>query len=205
MSDMVKGALIGASATLGAALITALVGHSAGFVYIGPSPAPSSTSATGSSSAHGASAGPKSLLPPGVTVRRQTGNVPIKLKVGYGVDLDDNVSPNWSAKFGPAGSSAGYGSDIVYEGTTGLGADGLEFNQDAALENGSVGYATCAEETGYFSDSISVGDLENDLRAGKKICVRTSQNRYALITLVSVSTSQLVVSATVWDPQFASQ
>src|ERR1022692_2771579 len=86
-----------------------------------------------------------------------------------------------------------------------LGADGLEFNQDAALENGSVGYATCAEETGYFSDSISVGDLENDLRAGKKICVRTSQNRYALITLVSVSTSQLVVSATVWDPQFASQ
>jgi hypothetical protein len=143
-------------------------------------------------------------LPPGVTVRRTTGSVPIKLSVGYGVDLDDNSSPNWSVKAGPAGSSAGYGSDIVFESTTGLGGDGLEFDQDAAPETGKVGYATCAEETAYSSSSVALGDLESDWRAGKKLCVRTTDSRYALITFISVSATELVVAATVWDPPFAS-
>src|SRR5215472_14395246 len=173
MSDTVKGALIGAFGTIAAAFVVALIGHSAGVVYIGSAPtgAPSSgspvTAGPTSSPATGPVAPP---LPAGVSVRRSTGSVPIKLSVGYGVDLDDNVSPNWSVKSGPAGSSAGYGSDVVWDGD---GNDGLAFDKDAAVESRSAGYATCAEETDYSSTSIAQGDLQADLQTGKKLCVRT--------------------------------
>ena len=202
-----KGALIGALGTIAAAVLAALIGHSAGVVYIGSPPAAAGTSTPSpqdtTNSTTGTTPRPTStsLLPAGVSVRRSTGSVPIKLSGEYGVDLDDNVSPNWSVKFGPAGSSAGYGSDVVYQGAAG---EGLSFDRDATVESNATGYATCAEETDYSGASIAQGDLQDDQRAGRKICVRTDGNRYALLTIISVSTNQLKFAATVWDPPFQS-
>lgn len=208
MSEGVKGALIGAFGAIAAAVLAALIGHSAGVVYIGAPPATTRVSTPSLPATTGLTTGPAprptstSLLPEGVSVRRSTGSVPIKLSVGYGVDLDDNVSPNWSVKSGPATSSAGYGSDVVYGGGAG---DGLAFDSDAAVESNATGYATCAQETDYSSTSIAQGNLQADLQAGKKICVRTDGNRYALLTIISVSTNQLEFSAIAWDPPFQSQ
>lgn len=206
MSETVKGALIGALGTIGAAVIAAVIAHSAGVVYIGSPPAEVSTSGSPATTrpttrpTTGPTTGPTSPpLPAGISVRRSTGSVPIKLSAGYGVDLDNNVSPNWSVKSGPAGSSLGYGSDVVWDGE---GNDGLEFDADAAVESKSVGYATCAEETNYSPTSIAQGDLQADLQGGKKICVRTDGNRYALLTLISVSADQIEFAATVWNPPF---
>jgi hypothetical protein len=125
--------------------------------------------------------------------------VPIKLTDGYGVDFDDNVSPNWLAHSGPAGSGAGGGSDVDYGSNS---ATGLDFIQDAAVEPGTAGYATCAEETAYSQNSILEGDLQKDMQAHDKICVRTDQHRYALLTIISVSPAEIEFAVTVWDPPF---
>jgi hypothetical protein len=148
--------------------------------------------------ANGSSSPP---LPPNVSVRRSTGSLPIKLTDTYGVDLDDNVSPNWLAHSGPAGSGAGGGSDLDYS----LGSNaviGLNFNADAAIEPSNAGYATCAEETAYTHNSILEGDLQKSVQAHEKICVRTDQNRYALLSVLSVSSAEIDFAATVWDPPF---
>jgi hypothetical protein len=147
--------------------------------------------------ANGSSSPP---LPPNVSVRRSTGSLPIKLTDGYGVDLDDNVSPNWLAHSGPAGSSAGGGSDIDYGSNPDIG---LDINQDAAIESSNAGYATCAEETAYSHNGILEGDLQKIVNAHEKICVRTDQNRYALLSVLSVSSAEIEFTATVWDPPFA--
>jgi hypothetical protein len=205
VSDTVKGAIVGALGTILATALTVFFGHTAGVVYIGTLPSPSQVPTTSlpdsatnpPSSATGSTSPP---LPTGVSVRRSTGSVPIKLTDGYGVDLDDNVSPNWLAHSGPAGSGAGGGSDVDYgsDSTT-----GLDFSQDAAVEQDAAGYATCAEETAYSHNSIPEGDLQKDMQAHDKICVRTDQNRYALLTIISVSPTEVEFAVTTWDPPFA--
>jgi hypothetical protein len=65
----------------------------------------------------------------------------------------------------------------------------------------SSDYTTCAHETGYTNGSIERGSLQPE----ENICARTSDNRYALVTIVSMSEQAIQFPATVvWDPQFSS-
>jgi len=52
--------------------------------------------------------------------------------------------------------------------------------------------------------SIAQGDLQADLQAGKKICVRTDGNHYALLSLIGVTAGQIEFAAMVWNPPFQS-
>lgn len=129
------------------------------------------------------------------SVRRTSGDRPIVLTSGYGVDLDDKSSPNWLAHSGPAGSSARKGSDISW-GYGGLDPF-LSFNVDTARVSGSD-YGTCASETGYSSDDIPWEDLNK----GDKLCVRTDRNRYAFIKIMRLDKTAIAFNAIVWDPPF---
>lgn len=185
------GALIGAVTTIAVAIITAVIGHSAGVVYISLG-----SGASGSPGASGPTTAPTSpSLPKGVSVRRSTGSLPIKLSPGYSVNLDDNVTPNWSVGPNAVGvGTAGGDSDVGFSGVQ------IEFGTDAAVESNATAYATCAKETAYSESPIADGDLQS----GEKLCVRTDGHRYALITIIGVSANtQLEFSATVWDPPFA--
>lgn len=136
--------------------------------------------------------GSSPAMPSGVSVRRSTGSSPITLRPSYGVDLDDDTSLNWSVKSGPINSLAGYGSDVgsdAYESK-------LDFGEDYAVVSRLDGYSTCAEESGYTRGGIERGSL----RQGEQICLRTGENRYAAIKIVSASATEIRLTATVWDP-----
>jgi hypothetical protein len=197
----VVGAFIGAAATVGAALL----GNSSGTLTIVPGQQPTVTVAaptvtvtqtvTGEAGGQGSTGQATVGLPAGVQLRRETGSNPVKLSTGYGIDLDDNTSPNWNPHTGPLGSSAGGGNDIgwgdEYNNT-------LRFKADYAIESRYSGYATCAEETSYHGGDLGLGDIHK----GEVFCVRTDSGRYAAVTLESVTSKLLVFNATVWDPPF---
>ena len=134
--------------------------------------------------------------PSALTVRRSTtGRPPIKLTSGYGVDLDDRDSPNWLAHSGPAGSSAGEGSDISW----GYGNQEpfIQFNVDGAVVD-TGGPDVCAAETGYSEDDIERAALERN----EEICIRTDENRYSLIRILEFDKTSIRFEATTWDPPF---
>jgi hypothetical protein len=135
-------------------------------------------------------------LPGDVTVRRTSQPGAITLRPSYGADLDDNTSPNWGVKSGPIGSSAGSGSDI---GPDSDGAN-VDFAGDYAVVTGAPEYATCANETAYTSGAIE----RVSLSPGENICVLTSEDRYALVTIISTSEQAIQFAVTVWDPPLAS-
>jgi hypothetical protein len=194
-------ALLGAGITALATVVAALVGHATNTlnVVVGAAPTVVQTitvAPPGGSVPSGTSDGPQGPqspgLPDGVSQRRSTGSTAITLRPSYGVDLDDNLSPNWSVKSGPLGSSAGYGSDVgsdAYESK-------LDFLSDYAIVDAAEGYATCAEETGYTRGGIPRGDL----REGEEMCLRTTEGRYALVKVVSATAGEIRITATVWDP-----
>ena len=126
----------------------------------------------------------------GATVRRTTGTQAITLRPNYGVDLDDNVSPNWSVGQGCCNRDVGWASN----------ASQLYISNDYAVMTGTPDYAACAQETGYTDGSIERGNLQ----VGENLCVRTSGHRYALVTIDDVSDQGVQFRATVWDPPFAS-
>jgi hypothetical protein len=125
-------------------------------------------------------------LPGGVTVRRATDAVPITLRPSYGVDLDDDVSSNWSVGTGCCNRDVGFRSD----------GSALNIDNDHAVVTGSPDYETCANETAYSNESIERGSLQ----PGETICVRTGGGRFALITIVGASEQAVQFRATVWDP-----
>jgi hypothetical protein len=145
------------------------------------------TSATSTASPDG-TGGTAAVLPNGVDVRRTTGTDVITLRPSYGVDLDNNTSSNWAV----ANTGTSYGRDV------GSGSDGnsLYFTRDYAVVTSVPEYATCARETGYTRGGIERGSLHS----GDNICVRTDQDRYALVTIVAADEQAMQFRAVVWDP-----
>jgi Domain of unknown function (DUF1707) len=123
-------------------------------------------------------------LPDGTTVRRTTGADVITLRPSYGVDLDDDTSPNWNVGIGCCGRDVGLRSD----------ASELYIDNDYAVETGTPDYATCSRETAYTRGPIERGSLQ----PGETICVRTNGRHYALITIVSASAQAVQFRTTVW-------
>jgi hypothetical protein len=137
-----------------------------------------------------ASTGAAGVLPGGAAERRTTEGVAITLRPSYGVDLDDDTSPNWGV------SRGGYVRDITLSGD----ASEVTIDNDYARMTGSPDYAACARETGYTSGGIERGSLQ----PGDDICVRTGGRHFALVTIVSASEQGVQFQATVWDPQISS-
>jgi len=160
---------------------------------LAPSPesgAPSLADAPSATTPAGSDDGGATALPDGATVRRTTGAESITLRLGYGVDLDDNTSSNWNVGVGCCGRDVGIASD----------ASRLYLDNDYAVVTGPAQYATCSHETGYTNAALERGSLQ----PGETICVRTNGNRYALVTITSASDQAVQFRATVWDPQIAS-
>ncbi len=120
------------------------------------------------------------------TVRRTTGGEVITLRQRYGVDLDDDTSPNWNVGSACCGRDVGFASN----------ANRLYLENDHVVVTGPAQYATCSRETGYTNSAIERGSL----RPGETICVRTTGERYALITIASANDQAVQFRATVWDP-----
>jgi hypothetical protein len=195
--------LLGVIITAGVTLIAAFIGRATNTIVVTTGPPPTvvitvpaapAPGAGNPSEPTGATAGPP--LPDGVTVRRTTGSDVITLRPSYGVDLDDNTSANWSVHDGPIGSSAGGGSDIGFDSS----ASQLDLIGDYAVVSGTPEYATCARETAYTHGSIERGSLRSD----ETLCVRTDQNRYALVMSIGASDQAIQLSVTTWDPPIPS-
>ncbi|WP_214404709.1 DUF1707 SHOCT-like domain-containing protein [Pseudonocardia lacus] len=126
-------------------------------------------------------------LPGGAQVRRTTGDQPITLSPYYSVDLDDGTSPNWDASRGGSG-------DVFFD----HGSEYVSLSSDYAVMAGPADYTACSQETAYTNGRIERGSLT----AGQDICVRTTGDRFAVVTVVGVSDQAFQFRATVWDPQF---
>jgi hypothetical protein len=195
--------LLGVIITAAVTLIAAFIGRATNTIVVTAGPPPTVVVTVPAAPA-GGSGSPSTIpgtvtgppLPDGVTVRRTTGSDVITLRPSYGVDLDDNTSANWSVNNGPIGSSAGGGSDIGFDGS----ASKLDLIGDYAIVAGPPDYATCARETAYTNGAIERGSL----RPNETICVRTEQNRYALVTIVDASDQAIQLGATTWDPPIPS-
>jgi hypothetical protein len=106
------------------------------------------------------------------------------------VDLD-STDPTWDAHDG-----GGYG-DLYYDPPHGIRLG----NSDLAYVGGAGSYETCAIQSGYTGEAIN----GTNLRTGTSACVRTSEKRYALITITKLVTNparQVQLEVTVWDPPF---
>ena len=64
------------------------------------------------------------------------------------------------------------------------------------MATGAPEYVTCARETGYARGGVEIGILQ----PGDNICVRTNENRYALVTIVTAAEQAIQFRAVVWDP-----
>jgi hypothetical protein len=72
-------------------------------------------------------------------------------------------------------------------------------NGDMAIVSGAPKYETCQDATAYQAE------VEwNYVRPGLKVCVRTSENRYAFVTVkkFNVDSQEIQLDVTVWDPPF---
>jgi hypothetical protein len=202
-SHEIPVAIIGLIGTFFGALavvVVALIGRSAGAVYIStttaqatpsvstvaqtesPAPAPTVTvTETVSATAPGAPP-----LPEGVQLRRSTGNNPISLRPGYSVDLDDATGPNWSL-------SQSY-QDLGYQSGSPPYLN-LRYSELAPVSK-QPDYATCAVETRYSDEDIP----REDIKKGAHFCMMTNEKRFAGLTIVAISTDEVTFKAEVWDP-----
>jgi hypothetical protein len=132
--------------------------------------------------------GTVAALPGGVEVRRTTGSAAITLRPSFGVDLDNQTSENWAV----ANTGTGYGRDVAPSS----GGETIYFTGDYAVVTGAPEYATCARETAYTRGGLEVGNIQ----PGDNICIRTDENRYALVTVVAAGQQAFQFRAVVWDP-----
>jgi hypothetical protein len=189
-------AVIVAIATIVGALIGGdIINISPGSAIQPPTPTPTPVVAT-TSSAPSPSASPSPALEPSPTpsthVRRTTEgkSLPLTISDRYMVDLD-STDPTWDAHDG-----GGYG-DLYYDPPHGIRLG----NSDLAYVGGAGSYETCAIQSGYTGEAIN----GTNLRTGTSACVRTSEKRYALITITKLVTNparQVQLEVTVWDPPF---
>jgi hypothetical protein len=163
MSDTVKGALIGAVATVAAAVLAAVIGHSAGVVYIGTSPSPLQAPTNSPNPTTSPQAPTSRSLPvegPGAEVNSGTFNIP---------DTQDLSYPN------------GAGNEVIfyYEGTLGY----LEADQDVNLAilrapapAPDTAYQAC-KHLGKYTQRIGI----DTLAAGDSLCAFTPNNQVSWI------------------------
>ncbi len=191
--------LLGVIITAGVTLVAAFIGRATNTIVVTTGPPPTAVE-TVVVTVPAAPAGANSTdaanppLPDGVTERRTTGSDPITLRPSYGVDLDDTTSLNWNVGTGCIGLCDG--RDVGFQGD----GSAVNFVGDYAVVSGPVTYATCARETAYTRGGIERGSL----RTGETVCVRTSENRYAVVTIGGASEQAMQLRLTVWDPQIPS-
>ena len=125
-------------------------------------------------------------LPWHMARRQSTGNNPLTLSSGYRADLD-STDPAWDVQ----SEGADRHMDIVFSyGKLREISPTLRSFQDRP--NMRHGYKK-------FLD-------EDETRSGTSLCVRTSESRFAFVTIKKVrgegSSAQIQLDVTVWDPQF---
>jgi hypothetical protein len=128
-------------------------------------------------------------------VRRSTGKNPLILTDDHYVDLDSK-NPNWDVQQGfPEGLDIGMWGYGVGDGA------GLNVGKESesAVVSGPANYDTCSTATNY------TGDIQK-AKPDKSICVRTSENRYAFITIEKVNLDEkreyvdtVQFAAVVWE------
>jgi hypothetical protein len=125
---------------------------------------------------------------PSTEVRRSTGDKVLTLSNAYEIDLD-----SMDRDLGVHYSDVDPDRDLAYDW------GGLNGAGDMAIISGPVKYETCQDATAY-KQGVDEDELEN----GLKICVRTSEKRYAFVTIKKIigDRDQLQLGVTVWDPPF---
>ena len=78
----------------------------------------------------------------------------------------------------------------------GTSNENLYFTGDQAVVTGAPEYATCARETGYSREGVRRENLE----PGDNICLRTDEDRCALITVVDATEQAIRFRAITWEP-----
>jgi len=166
--------------------------QSQGPVPANTSPPPSQTSSSTPSMTSTPTASSTEIPASEESIRRATGDTNIRLRPGYGVDLDSLDSPNWAV------SDALPSARIIRQNgsrDTDVGWDeGSLFFIDDSSEVERPSYDSCAAETAYQFVEYT------DTRAGDSFCVITSERRYASITVVRSTGDLLEFEAVVWDP-----
>lgn len=159
-------------------------------IAAGPTPPPAPTAPTSAAidtPAPGATGTEVAPLPPSAfTVRRTTGADRIELAPGYAVDLDSQAT-DWEISRGSDGQ------DVEFSG----GACCLNANNNTELAPVSIvtpDVATCQKPLPFYSQ-IQLASLD----VPAHFCVRTSEGRYAFLTVLA-KTPTLVLDVTVWDP-----
>lgn len=160
-----------------------------------PNPTPSSTSPVPVTPPTPPSSPPVTPTPPTTTttepepvaVRRTTiGKHPLTLTHQYAADLD-SMDPGWAV----ADASGQSDWDIQFQWDELVGGD-----SDIAVVTGPAKYETCQDATGY---SLNVDPKY--VEAGTDLCVRTSQQRFAFVTIKDVKSDpgRIVLDVTVWQ------
>jgi hypothetical protein len=189
--------IIGAVITAIATIIGALIGGDVITVSAGPAIQPTGTvSASPSPEPPPTTATPEPGPTSTGTVRRSTEKHPMVLSDRYYADLD-SMSPDWDV--------TNNGTDdfdiqlhAYYQGAS-LWAAG---NSELATVSDSVNYNTCLMETGYVADEV------DPAKPGTGICIKTSEHRYAFITVEKLisdepgNVEKIKLTAVVWDPPF---
>jgi hypothetical protein len=180
------------AAVIGAmgAIVVALIGSGVISVSAGPAVQPPSTPTAPPPSSTGPAPTPTTATPEPeptstVAVRRSTGKNPITLTDQYAADLDSKDG-GWAV----ANAAANSDWDIEFE-WGGLGAA-----EDLAMVKGPVKYETCQNATGY-----RVTLDEKYVESGTRLCVRTSEDRFAFVTIKDVDSdpAQIALDVTVWE------
>ena len=178
-----------------ATIVGALIGGDVINVSAGGAvqPPPSSAALPSSSSPPPTPTTPTPDPSPAIKVLRSTGENPLTLTAGYSADLD-TMDPAWDVEY----SARNARLDINFSGSFGLISQSAT---DLALVDGPASYDTCLKATGYTKDSV-----EDQLQAGSTVCVRTSEKRYAFLTVKKLvprdNPDKIQLDVTVWDPPF---
>jgi hypothetical protein len=125
---------------------------------------------------------------PSINVRRSTGDKVLTLTADYSADLD-SMPPGWGVKF----EENDYKDIEVHHSNL------VSENGDMAIVSGAPKYETCQDATAYQFE------VEwRYVRPGLKVCVRTSENRYAFVTVKKFNkeTDDIQLDVVVWDPPF---
>ena len=180
IDSTVLASLIGAAATVFAAVVGILLGNNGVFVNIlpgnptkvvtvSPSPIPTPTVTITANS---------NVQPPGIYNQGK-----LVLASGTNADLDAPPSdPQW----GEINLTPGDSYDIQGNGNTSIslysGAQGVQLSQTTG--------SSCTSATGYSGDTI--GD-RSQLTIGQLICIRTTEGRFSLLKIIGLPDGQIVM------------
>lgn len=124
---------------------------------------------------------------PDPEVFRSTGDSPVTVSNGYAIDIDTQMA-DWGIRYDYA---AGY--ELYYRnGSLGSGG-GVHY----AIMPTDPSRETCATTTLWQGNSLD----DAATRQGIRLCVRTSENRFAFVKIVGVGAqrSSIMVSIVVWS------